>query len=156
MSLIKTFSDPLTSIFTQDLLDKQMEVLSNKYGGSNTANSAANTIQRAYRRYTMDKKFKAITSNRLSRRFASMSGGGGAQDGGRMQDAVNDSTDGTQQNFHHDCCVYSSTAKSSYAGTVYLHHTLYSVLPTKYECTVSNNIVHVQCCKILYNVVHYC
>ncbi|XP_023320558.1 IQ motif and SEC7 domain-containing protein 1 [Eurytemora carolleeae] len=101
---------------SQDLLDKQMEVLSNKYGGSNTANSAANTIQRAYRRYTMDKKFKAITSNRLSRRFASMSGGGGAQDGGRMQDAANDSTDGTQQNFHHDCCVYSSTAKSSYAG----------------------------------------
>ena len=116
-----------------------MEVLSNKYGGSNTANSAANTIQRAYRRYTMNKKFKAITSaayvkteNRLSRRFASMSGGGAAQDGGRMQDVVHDSTDGTQQNFHHDCCVYSSSAKSSYAGTVHLHHVLYSVLRTMY------------------------
>ena len=129
-----------------------MEVLSNKYGGSNTANSAANTIQRAYRRYTMDKKFKAITSNRLSRRFASMSGGGGAQDGGRMQDAANDSTDGTQQNFHHDCCVYSSTAKSSYAGTAYLHHALYSV-----QCTALK-VLNVEYLTIMYmyNVIQYC
>jgi len=64
---------------SQDLLDRQQEVLSNRYGGQAVANQAANTIQRAYRRYSMGKKFAAITSaasikseNRLSRRFASM------------------------------------------------------------------------------------
>jgi len=63
---------------SQDLLDRQVEALSNKYGGGLLPHNAANTIQRAYRRYTMDKKFKAITSsrnkteNRLSRRFASI------------------------------------------------------------------------------------
>merc|ERR1719188_1902056 len=61
---------------SQDLLDKQLEMLGSRYGGLNAANDAANTIQRAYRRYSMMKKFAAITSaaqvkteNRLSRRF---------------------------------------------------------------------------------------
>merc|ERR1719412_3376671 len=61
---------------SQDLLDKQLEMLSSRYGGTSVATSAANTIQRAYRRYSMAKKFEAITSaaqvkneNRLSRRF---------------------------------------------------------------------------------------
>jgi len=61
---------------SQDLLDKQMEVLSSRYGGISQANDAANTIQRAYRRYSMVKKFAAITSavqknteHRLSRRY---------------------------------------------------------------------------------------
>ena len=61
---------------SQDLLDKQMEMLGSRYGGLNAATDAANTIQRAYRRYSMMKKFAAITSaaqvkneNRLSRRF---------------------------------------------------------------------------------------
>ena len=47
---------------SQDLLDKQLEVLSSRYGGIGQANDAANTIQRAYRRYSMVKKFAAITS----------------------------------------------------------------------------------------------
>jgi len=61
---------------SQDLLDKQLEMLGSRYGGLNAANDAANTIQRAYRRYSMMKKFAAITSaaqvkneNRLSKRF---------------------------------------------------------------------------------------
>ena len=61
---------------SQDLLDKQLEMLGSRYGGLNGANDAANTIQRAYRRYSMMKKFAAITSaaqvkneNRLSKRF---------------------------------------------------------------------------------------
>ena len=118
---------------SQDLLDKQMEVLSNKYGGQNQANSAANTIQRAYRRYTMDKKFKAITSaanvkteNRLSRRFANLVGN--APPGPEQESPTPtvstattsgmDYADGSggQSNFHHECCVYSSSGKSSYAG----------------------------------------
>ena len=62
--------------WSQDLLDKQLEMLGSRYGGLNAANDAANTIQRAYRRYSMMKKFAAITSaaqvkneNRLSKRF---------------------------------------------------------------------------------------
>ena len=61
---------------SQDLLDKQLEMLGSRYGGLNAATDAANTIQRAYRRYIMMKKFAAITSaaqvkneNRLSKRF---------------------------------------------------------------------------------------
>lgn len=61
---------------SQDLLDKQLEMLGSRYGGLNGATDAANTIQRAYRRYSMMKKFAAITSaaqvkneNRLSKRF---------------------------------------------------------------------------------------
>jgi len=68
---------------SQDLLDKQMEMLSSRYGGISMANTAANTIQRAYRRYSMVKKFAAITSaahvkteNRLSRRFQGQQGQG--------------------------------------------------------------------------------
>ena len=74
---------------SQDLLDKQMEVLSSRYGGIGQANDAANTIQRAYRRYNMVKKFAAITSavqknqeHRLSRRFQGQGGEGGAGGGG--------------------------------------------------------------------------
>jgi len=77
---------------SQDLLDKQMEMLSSRYGGLVMANTAANTIQRAYRRYSMVKKFAAITSaahvkteNRLSRRFQGQSGG---QGGGVVQQAI--------------------------------------------------------------------
>jgi len=120
---------------SQDLLDKQMEVLGNKYGGSGVANTAANTIQRAYRRYTMDKKFKAITSaacvkteNRLSRRFANMIGGGG---GGESQMEY---TSGVSHShmmekegghmMHRQCCAYTSTT-----NTTSQHKTSYPGLP---------------------------
>ncbi|XP_046407301.1 IQ motif and SEC7 domain-containing protein 2 isoform X6 [Ischnura elegans] len=58
---------------SQDLLDKQIEMLERKYGGVR-ARTAALTIQRAFRRYTLVKKFAAITAmakaeKRLSRRF---------------------------------------------------------------------------------------
>ena len=43
---------------SQNLLDKQLEMLGSSYGGL----GAANTIQRAYRRYSMMKKLTAITS----------------------------------------------------------------------------------------------
>ena len=66
---------------SQDLLDKQLEMLGSRYGGLNAATDAANTIQRAYRRYSMMKKFAAITSaahvkneNRLSKRFQGEAG----------------------------------------------------------------------------------
>lgn len=58
---------------SQDLLDKQIEMLERKYGGEKARNAAL-TIQRAFRRYTLLKKFDAITAmakaeRRLSRRL---------------------------------------------------------------------------------------
>ncbi|KAK9751782.1 Sec7 domain [Popillia japonica] len=58
---------------SQDILDKQIELLERKYGGDR-ARSAAITIQRAFRRYTLLKKFAAITAmakaeKRISRRI---------------------------------------------------------------------------------------
>lgn len=60
---------------SQDLLDKQIELLERKYGGIR-ARYAAITIQRAFRHYTMVKKFASITAmakaeKRLSRRLPS-------------------------------------------------------------------------------------
>ncbi|CAG0889691.1 unnamed protein product [Darwinula stevensoni] len=57
---------------SQDLLDKQVEFLERKYGGGQRARVAALTIQRAFRRYMMLKRFTAITQQlkaekRLSR-----------------------------------------------------------------------------------------
>ncbi|XP_058800519.1 IQ motif and SEC7 domain-containing protein 1 isoform X2 [Phymastichus coffea] len=46
---------------SQDLLDKQIEMLERKYGGVKARNAAL-TIQRAFRRYTLLKKFAAITA----------------------------------------------------------------------------------------------
>lgn len=46
---------------SQDLLDKQIELLERKYGGVK-ARHAALTIQRAFRHYTMVKKFASITA----------------------------------------------------------------------------------------------
>ncbi|XP_014223054.2 IQ motif and SEC7 domain-containing protein 1 isoform X2 [Trichogramma pretiosum] len=58
---------------SQDLLDKQIEMLERKYGGVKARNAAL-TIQRAFRRYTLLKKFAAITAmakaeKRLSRKM---------------------------------------------------------------------------------------
>lgn len=60
---------------SQDLLDKQIEVLERKYGGVKARNAAL-TIQRAFRRYTLLKKFAAITAmakaeKRISRKIPS-------------------------------------------------------------------------------------
>ncbi|KAK2724301.1 IQ motif and SEC7 domain-containing protein 1-like isoform X3 [Artemia franciscana] len=59
---------------SQDLMDKQIELLERKYGGPVRARKAATTIQRAYRQYMLRRKFASITAmakadRRLSRRF---------------------------------------------------------------------------------------
>lgn len=46
---------------SQDLLDKQVEILERRYGGVR-ARRAAVTIQRAFRRRQLLKKFSAITA----------------------------------------------------------------------------------------------
>lgn len=46
---------------SQDLLDKQIELLERKYGGIR-ARKAAISIQRAFRHYKMVKKFASITA----------------------------------------------------------------------------------------------
>ncbi|XP_057370112.1 IQ motif and SEC7 domain-containing protein 1-like [Daphnia carinata] len=62
---------------SQDLLDKQIELLERKYGGRGRANNAARIIQRAFRHYSMRRKFATITAmakadqRRLSRRLHS-------------------------------------------------------------------------------------
>lgn len=66
---------------SQDLLDKQIELLERKYGGVRARNAAI-TIQRAFRHYMMVKKFASITAmakaeKRLSRRTMVVGGGGG-------------------------------------------------------------------------------
>ncbi|KAM7357985.1 brefeldin-resistant Arf-GEF family protein schizo isoform 2-T3 [Cochliomyia hominivorax] len=67
---------------SQDLLEKQIELLERKYGGVRARNAAI-TIQRAFRHYMMVKKFASITAmakaeKRLSRR--TMLVGGAAVD----------------------------------------------------------------------------
>lgn len=62
---------------SQDLLEKQIELLERKYGGVRARNAAI-TIQRAFRHYTMVKKFASITAmakaeKRLSRRVPGQS-----------------------------------------------------------------------------------
>lgn len=62
---------------SQDLLDKQIELLERKYGGRGRANNAARVIQRSFRHYSMRRKFATITAmakadqRRLSRRLHS-------------------------------------------------------------------------------------
>ncbi|XP_076358535.1 IQ motif and SEC7 domain-containing protein 1-like isoform X1 [Tachypleus tridentatus] len=58
---------------SQDLQDKQVEMLEQKYGGI-SARKAALTIQRAFRKHCMNKRFQQLTysvkrERRLSRRF---------------------------------------------------------------------------------------
>ncbi|XP_017771480.1 PREDICTED: IQ motif and SEC7 domain-containing protein 1 isoform X3 [Nicrophorus vespilloides] len=74
-SRVQTSTRPLRSRYelSQDILDKQIEVLERKYGGVKARNAAL-TIQRAFRRYTLIKKFASITAmakaeKRISRRI---------------------------------------------------------------------------------------
>ena len=114
---------------SQDLLDKQMEMLGMRYGGLNTANDAANTIQRAYRRYSMMKKFAAITSaaqvkneNRLSKRISVHPPGHGNVPGHppgqhTVRHVSHDHVDNAVQSGHHgyhhaSCCVYNQTGEN--------------------------------------------
>ncbi|XP_075161981.1 brefeldin-resistant Arf-GEF family protein schizo isoform X2 [Haematobia irritans] len=69
---------------SQDLLEKQIELLERKYGGVRARNAAI-TIQRAFRHYMMVKKFASITAmakaeKRLSRRTMVVGSGGGVAD----------------------------------------------------------------------------
>lgn len=48
---------------SQDLQEKKIELLERKYGGSVRAQRAALIIQRAYRRYMLDRKFASIRAN---------------------------------------------------------------------------------------------
>ncbi|XP_065218798.1 IQ motif and SEC7 domain-containing protein 1 isoform X2 [Planococcus citri] len=62
---------------SQDLLEKQIEMIERKYGGAKARNAAV-TIQRAFRRYMLIKKFTDITAmakgeKRVSRRIENTS-----------------------------------------------------------------------------------
>ena len=59
---------------SQDLQDKQLEMLERKYGGQLRTRRAAITIQQAFRKYSMNKKFEKLrnarSEKRISRRFS--------------------------------------------------------------------------------------
>ncbi|KAK9890484.1 hypothetical protein WA026_010565 [Henosepilachna vigintioctopunctata] len=74
--VLKRSRVPNTYELSQDILDKQIEVLERKYGGLKARNAAL-IIQKAFRRYTLRKKFAAITAmakaeKRVSRRIPSV------------------------------------------------------------------------------------
>lgn len=91
---------------SQDLLEKQIELLERKYGGVRARNAAI-TIQRAFRHYMMVKKFASITAmakaeKRLSRRTMVAGGAAVADDSMNATTTANTSTSST----------YSSTTES--------------------------------------------
>ncbi|XP_046372179.2 IQ motif and SEC7 domain-containing protein 1-like isoform X4 [Haliotis rufescens] len=61
---------------SQDLHDKQVEMLERKYGGSIRSRRAAKTIQRAFRQYCMTKNFQklrhSVGERRLSKRLSEL------------------------------------------------------------------------------------
>ncbi|XP_062580125.1 IQ motif and SEC7 domain-containing protein 2-like isoform X3 [Saccostrea cucullata] len=61
---------------SQDLQDKQVEMLERKYGGSIRSRRAAKIIQRAFRQYTMNRNFEklriAVGERRLSKRLSEL------------------------------------------------------------------------------------
>ncbi|CAG5127437.1 unnamed protein product, partial [Candidula unifasciata] len=61
---------------SQDLHDKQVEMLERKYGGSIRSRRAARTIQRAFRQYCMNKNFQKLRHSygerRLSKRLSEL------------------------------------------------------------------------------------
>ncbi|XP_056000966.1 IQ motif and SEC7 domain-containing protein 2-like isoform X4 [Ostrea edulis] len=61
---------------SQDLQDKQVEMLERKYGGSIRSRRAAKIIQRAFRQYTMNKNFEklriAVGERRFSKRLSEL------------------------------------------------------------------------------------
>lgn len=61
---------------SQDLHDKQVEMLERKYGGSIRSRRAARTIQRAYRQYCMTRNFQKLrhscNERRLSKRLSEL------------------------------------------------------------------------------------
>ncbi|XP_025106274.1 IQ motif and SEC7 domain-containing protein 1-like isoform X3 [Pomacea canaliculata] len=61
---------------SQDLHDKQVEMLERKYGGSLRARRAARIIQRAYRHYCMNRNFQklrhSVGERRLSKRLSEL------------------------------------------------------------------------------------
>ena len=61
---------------SQDLHDKQLEMLERKYGGHLIAKRAARIIQQAYRQYTMTRNFERLRTitneKRLSRRWGNL------------------------------------------------------------------------------------
>ncbi|XP_050712027.1 IQ motif and SEC7 domain-containing protein 1-like isoform X3 [Eriocheir sinensis] len=95
---------------SQDFADMRLEMLERRYGGI-VARRAAVTIQRAYRRYAMYKKFRSITATakaqekRLSRRFTV------------DVPEWNDTPTTTQQ--FHDACTEFDQLQRNISATVY-------------------------------------
>lgn len=57
---------------SQDLQDKQIEMLERRYGGSVRSRRAAKIIQRAYRQYCMNKNFQKLRNSVAERRLSKL------------------------------------------------------------------------------------
>ncbi|XP_052282699.1 IQ motif and SEC7 domain-containing protein 2-like isoform X2 [Dreissena polymorpha] len=57
---------------SQDLQDKQVEMLERRYGGSIKSRRAAKIIQRAYRQYSMNKNFQKLRNSVAERRHSKL------------------------------------------------------------------------------------
>ncbi|CAB0007674.1 unnamed protein product [Nesidiocoris tenuis] len=104
---LKRISDDRYEL-SQDLLEKQIELLERKYGGDRARNAAL-TIQKAFRHYTLVKKFATITAmakaeKRFSRRLVGFQEEGGAAGAG----ASSTGGDNNSTNLAQDCSSSSS------------------------------------------------
>ncbi|XP_021370239.1 IQ motif and SEC7 domain-containing protein 1-like isoform X4 [Mizuhopecten yessoensis] len=72
----KSRSQSVAYELSQDLQEKQVEMLERKYGGSIRSRRAAKTIQRAFRQYCMNRNFEklriAVGERRLSKRLSEL------------------------------------------------------------------------------------
>ncbi|KAL5014018.1 hypothetical protein ScPMuIL_008288 [Solemya velum] len=75
-ALKRSRSQSVAYELSQDLQEKQVEMLERKYGGSIRVRRAAKTIQRAFRQYSMSKNFEklrhSVGERRLSKRLSEL------------------------------------------------------------------------------------
>lgn len=87
---------------SQDLLDKQIEMLERKYGGVKARNAAL-TIQRAFRRYTLLKKFADITAMAKAEKRQSR----------KIQDSVDRQSEHERINYHSQIYIQPTTTTAN-------------------------------------------
>ncbi|KAK7503484.1 hypothetical protein BaRGS_00005405, partial [Batillaria attramentaria] len=123
---------------SQDLHDKQVEMLERKYGGSLRARRAARTIQRAYRSYCMNRNFQklrhSVGERRLSKRLSELGRSNtiwtdrisaNIDDNGNFhpsQEVVGDSNNAGNENFRRDIRKMVADFESASRYEPRLHH----------------------------------
>jgi IQ motif/SEC7 domain-containing protein len=126
----KSRPHPSSYQLSQDLHDKQVEMLERKYGGSIRSRRAARTIQRAFRHYCMNKNFQKLRNSygerRLSKRLSELGRSntvwserlstdqtGTADDNGNINHSPNEETDAFGRNIRSMVADFESNSRSS-------------------------------------------